>query len=45
VKLALSCAVGLLFIVTAAGAAEEAHLLRWADVHGDRIVFTYEDDL
>jgi tricorn protease len=35
----------LLFIVTVAGAAEEAHLLRWADVHGDRIVFTDEDDL
>jgi tricorn protease len=45
VKLVTSVAVGALLIVTAAGAAEEAHLMRWADVHGDRIVFTYEDDL
>ena len=44
-RLATSVAVGLLLIVSAAAAAEEAHLLRWADVHGDRIVFTYEDDL
>ena len=45
-KLVTSAAVGLLMILTAATAtAEEAHLMRWADVHGDRIVFTYEDDL
>jgi tricorn protease len=25
--------------------AEEAHLMRWADVHEDAVVFTYEDDL
>ena len=25
--------------------ADEAHLMRWADVHGDTVVFTYEDDL
>ena len=30
--------------VTAVG-AEEAHLMRWADIHGDTIVFTFEDDL
>jgi len=45
VKFAMSVAAALVLIVTAAGAAEEAHLMRWADVHGDRIVFTYEDDL
>lgn len=27
------------------GADDEAHLMRWADVHGDAVVFTYEDDL
>ena len=26
-------------------AADEAHLMRWADIHGDTVVFTYEDDL
>jgi tricorn protease len=26
-------------------AADDAHLMRWADIHGDVIVFTYEDDL
>jgi tricorn protease len=25
--------------------AEEAHLMRWADIHEDQVVFTYEDDL
>jgi len=25
--------------------ASEGHLMRYADIHGDRIVFTYEDDL
>jgi tricorn protease len=46
VKLVTSIGAALLVVLTAvAGAAEEAHLMRWADVHGDRIVFTYEDDL
>lgn len=45
-KLSTLLGAGLLLIVTGvSAAAEEAHLLRWADVHGDRIVFTYEDDL
>ncbi|HOC43458.1 MAG TPA: S41 family peptidase [Thermoanaerobaculales bacterium] len=35
----------LLVLAPAVAPAEEAHLMRWADVHGDRIVFTYEDDL
>jgi tricorn protease len=34
-----------IFVVPAITAAEEAHLMRWADVHGDSVVFTYEDDL
>ena len=38
-------AVLLITVTGMAAAAEEAHLMRWADVHGDRIVFTYEDDL
>ena len=45
-KLSTLLGAGFLLMVTSvAAAAEEAHLLRWADVHGDRIVFTYEDDL
>ncbi len=32
-------------MITVVAVADEAHLMRWADVHGDRIVFTYEDDL
>ena len=37
----------LVLICAAAGlsAADEAHLMRWADVHGEIVVFTYEDDL
>lgn len=31
--------------VATASAQETHHLMRYADVHGDRIVFTYEDDL
>jgi tricorn protease len=38
--------VCLISMATVPVAAEEAaHLMRWADVHGDTIVFTYEDDL
>ena len=32
-------------IVATAAAAQEAHLMRWADIYGDTVVFTYEDDL
>ncbi len=41
------CAAALLLAAgMAAGAqAGESHLMRLADVHGDRLVFTYEDDL
>jgi len=42
-KLLLVCL--FLLAAGAAPAAEEGHLMRYADVHGDRIVFTYEDDL
>jgi tricorn protease len=28
-----------------AASAAESHLMRYADIHGDQIVFTYEDDL
>ena len=44
----LSTLVGMSLLLVVSGmavAAEEAHLMRWADVHGDRVVFTYEDDL
>ena len=40
---------GLVMVMTllAASSAAQAqhHLMRFADVHGDRIVFTYENDL
>jgi tricorn protease len=35
----------LLGLAAAATAADEARLMRWADVHRDTVVFTYEDDL
>lgn len=39
-------AVAIAGMSTVAPAADApAHLMRWADVHGDTIVFTYEDDL
>jgi tricorn protease len=34
-----------LIVLTATAGAQEAHLMRWADVHRDTIIFTYEDDL
>jgi len=38
-------AVVLMASVVPVASGEDAHLMRWADVHGDQIVFTYEDDL
>ena len=35
----------LLVSATAAGASEVTHLMRFADLHGDLVVFTYEGDL
>ncbi len=35
----------VLMLAVVSGADDEAHLMRWADVHGDTVVFTYEDDL
>ena len=35
----------LAFAVSAASAAEEARLLRFADIHGDKIAFVYAGDL
>ncbi|MBN1514901.1 MAG: PD40 domain-containing protein [Phycisphaerae bacterium] len=37
--------VAILAFGTLAGATEIQHLMRYADVHGDAIVFTYEGDL
>ena len=37
--------IALTMAVAAGAAADDAHLMRWADVHDDLIVFTYEDDL
>jgi len=37
--------VAILAFGTLAGATEIRHLMRYADVHGDTIVFTYEGDL
>jgi tricorn protease len=43
------CALALLLMLPDAGAAGtasvESHLMRYADVHENQIVFTYEDDL
>ena len=35
----------MIMVVASIASAESTHLMRWADIHGDRIVFTYEDDL
>ena len=32
-------------LLSSAAQAQESHLMRYADVHGDQVVFTYEDDL
>ena len=41
-----SCATLVLIVAAfAVPALAESHLMRMADVHGDKIVFTYEDDL
>jgi len=32
-------------MISVVATADDAHLMRWADVHGDTVVFTYEDDL
>ncbi len=37
--------LGMVCAVATASNAGEARLMRWADVHDDAIVFTYEDDL
>ncbi len=39
------CGFALFMTLAATAAADEAHLMRWADVHDDLVVFTYEDDL
>jgi len=39
------CVGAAVVIAAVTVGADEAHLMRWADVHGDRIVFTYEGDL
>jgi len=41
----LSVLCGVLVTSGIAAADGEAHLMRWADVHDDVVVFTYEDDL
>jgi tricorn protease len=38
-------ALALIVAALVAPARAESHLMRMADVHGDKIVFTYEDDL
>ncbi len=35
----------VLMLAVISDADDEAHLMRWADVHGDAVVFTYEGDL
>jgi len=37
--------IALATLFTSASAGAQSHLMRYADVHGDRIVFTYEGDL
>ena len=32
-------------MISVVAVADDAHLMRWADVHDDTVVFTYEDDL
>ena len=39
----LLCGIVAVTAVATVGSADQAHLMRWADVHGDQIVFTYED--
>jgi len=41
-RLAVSLSICLVWVASALG---ESHLMRFADVHGDRVVFTYEGDL
>ncbi len=42
-SLLIGCCLGL--FLGAASASEVTHLARFADLHGDAVVFTYEDDL
>ena len=44
IRLATSI-IAMTFLLSGTALAQEAHLMRYADVHGDQIVFTYEDDL
>ncbi len=37
--------LGAVLMISVVAVADDAHLMRWADVHGDTVVFTYEDDL
>jgi tricorn protease len=39
------CCLWAVIALTANPASAASHLMRYADVHGDAIVFTYEDDL
>ena len=41
----IACLVCGLSTLTLAASADGARLMRWADIHGDTVVFTYEDDL
>jgi len=45
VKRLLPLFVLLLLVVAASAVPAATHLMRYADIHGDRIVFTYENDL
>jgi tricorn protease len=44
-KIKLLVCLPVLLSAGLALADQESHLMRYADVHGDQIVFTYEDDL
>ncbi|MCB9849664.1 MAG: PD40 domain-containing protein [Phycisphaerales bacterium] len=44
-RILIGAAIGFSITLLAPRAKAESHLMRFADVHGDTIVFTYEDDL